>query len=54
VEEHEDGRILPSLEIWTRLENGAMPQRFRERSEGGEKQRCFISVERLATPFIVL
>jgi hypothetical protein len=38
VEEHEDGRILISREIWTLLENGAVLQRVRERSGGGDKQ----------------
>jgi hypothetical protein len=38
VEEHEDGRILLSKETWTLLENGAVLQRVRERSEGGEPQ----------------
>jgi hypothetical protein len=38
VEEHEDGRILLSKETWTLLENGAVLQRVRERSEGGEQQ----------------
>jgi hypothetical protein len=38
VEEHEDGRMLFSRETWTLLENGAVLQRVRERSEGGEKQ----------------
>ena len=38
VEEHEDGRILLSKETWTLLENGAVLQRVRGRSDGGEKQ----------------
>ena len=31
VEEHEDGRIILSKEIWTLIENGAALQRVRER-----------------------
>jgi hypothetical protein len=38
VEEHEDGRILLSQETWTLLENGAVVQRVRQRSDGGVKQ----------------
>jgi hypothetical protein len=38
VEEHEDGRILLSKETWTLLENGAVLQRVRGPSGGGEKQ----------------
>ena len=38
VEEHEDGRILLSKETWTLIENGAVLERVRERSGGGEKQ----------------
>jgi hypothetical protein len=38
VEEHENGRILLSKETWTLLENGAVLQRVRGPSGGGEKQ----------------
>jgi hypothetical protein len=38
VEEHEDGRILLSKETWILLENGAVLQRVRAPSGGGEKQ----------------
>jgi hypothetical protein len=38
VEEHEDGRILLSKETWPLLENGAVLQRVRAPSGGGEKQ----------------
>jgi hypothetical protein len=37
IEEHEDGRILHSQEMWSIIENGATLQRTRERSNG-EKQ----------------
>jgi hypothetical protein len=37
IEEHEDGRILRSQEIWSLLDNGATLQRIRERADG-EKQ----------------
>jgi hypothetical protein len=37
IEEHEDGRILQSQEIWSLIENGATLQRIRERPNG-EKQ----------------
>ncbi len=32
VEEHEDGRIIPSRETWTLIENGAALERRRERN----------------------
>ena len=32
VEEHEDGRIIPSRETWTLIENGAALERCRERN----------------------
>ena len=42
VEEHEDGRIILSKEIWTLIENGAALQRVREREnaspDGARKQ----------------
>lgn len=37
VEEHEDGRILQSKEIWSLIDNGAALQKIRERPDG-EKQ----------------
>jgi hypothetical protein len=37
IEEHEDGRILRSREIWSVLDNGATLHRIRERADG-EKQ----------------
>jgi hypothetical protein len=37
IEEHEDGRILRSQEIWSLLDNGATLQKTRERPDG-EKQ----------------
>jgi len=40
IEEHEDGRILPSTERWSLIENGATLQRTRERPDG-EKQILF-------------
>ena len=45
VEEHEDGRILLSKETWTVMENGAVLQRVRERSEGGDKQMMIYTRE---------
>jgi hypothetical protein len=40
IEEHEDGRILRSVETWSLIENGAALQRIRERPDG-EKQVIF-------------
>jgi hypothetical protein len=40
IEEHEDGRILRSTEMWLLIENGATLQRTRVRSNG-EKQILF-------------
>jgi hypothetical protein len=40
IEEHEDGRILRSTEMWSLIENGATLQRARERPDG-EKQILF-------------
>ncbi|MGD0938927.1 MAG: hypothetical protein ABR905_04375 [Terracidiphilus sp.] len=40
IEEHEDGRILQSKEIWTLIENGATLERIRERP-AGESQTLF-------------
>ena len=37
IEEHEDGRILRSQEVWSVLDNGATLQRIREHPDG-EKQ----------------
>lgn len=37
IEEHEDGRILPSKETWSVVEDGATIERIRERLNG-EKQ----------------
>lgn len=37
IEEHEDGRILLSTEMWSLLENGATLQRVRERADGGKQ-----------------
>jgi hypothetical protein len=34
VEEHEDGRIILSREIWTLIQNGAVLERCRERNAG--------------------
>jgi hypothetical protein len=38
VEEHEDGRIIPSRETWTLIDNGAALERHRERSGSGGDQ----------------
>jgi hypothetical protein len=40
VEEHEDGRILPSKETWSIIEDGATLERVRERLNG-EQQTLF-------------
>jgi hypothetical protein len=40
IEEHEDGRVLRSIETWSLLESGATLQRIRERADG-EKQVLF-------------
>jgi hypothetical protein len=38
VEEHEDGRIILSKEIWTLIDHGSALQRIRSRPDGSEKQ----------------
>jgi hypothetical protein len=48
IEEHEDGRILRSTEMWSLLENGATLQRIRERSNG-EKQILFYQRQQRAS-----
>ena len=40
IEEHEDGRILPSKETWSIIEDGATLERVRERLNG-ERQILF-------------
>ena len=40
IEEHEDGRILRSLETWSLIDNGQTLERVRERA-GGETQLLF-------------
>jgi hypothetical protein len=40
IEEHEDGRILPSKETWSVIEDDATLERIRERPNG-EKQTLF-------------
>ena len=40
IEEHEDGRILPSKETWSVIEDGNTLERIRERPNG-EKQTLF-------------
>ncbi len=40
IEEHEDGRVLPSKETWSLIEEGATLERIRERPNG-EKQTLF-------------
>ena len=40
IEEHEDGRILPSKEIWSLSEDGATLEKVRERLNG-ERQTVF-------------
>lgn len=40
IEEHEDGRVLPSKETWSLIEDGATLERIRERPDG-EKQTLF-------------
>lgn len=44
IEEHEDGRILVSKEIWSLIEDGATLRRVRERPDG-EKQVLFFRLE---------
>jgi hypothetical protein len=39
VEEHEDGRIILSREIWTLIENGAAIERCRERNGTRDRSR---------------
>jgi hypothetical protein len=38
VEEHEDGRVIHSKEIWTLLEHGAVLKRVRESPDGDTQQ----------------
>jgi hypothetical protein len=40
IEEHEDGRVLPSKETWSLIEDGATLERIRERPDG-DKQALF-------------
>jgi len=41
IEEHEDGRILPSKETWSVIENGATLARIRERPNGDKQTLLF-------------
>jgi hypothetical protein len=50
VEEHEDGRILLSREIWTLIETGAALERVREGApNSGEKQTLIYLREKTQT-----
>jgi hypothetical protein len=42
VEEHEDGRILPSTETWTLIENGTVLQRVRQRSDSSSETQIYL------------
>jgi hypothetical protein len=43
VEEHEDGRLIPSRETWTLMDNGAVLERRRQRSgEAGDQTIIYL------------
>jgi hypothetical protein len=42
IEEHEDGRILPSKETWSLTDNGAALQRVREMPDGKQQTLVYV------------
>jgi hypothetical protein len=42
IEEHEDGRVILSLETWMLIDNGAALERRRERDGGGEQTIIYL------------
>ena len=45
IEEHEDGRILPSKETWSIIEDGATLERVRERLNGEQQTLFFRQIQ---------
>jgi hypothetical protein len=46
IEEHEEGRILRSTEMWSLIENGATLQRTRERPDGRRQILFYLRQQR--------